>query len=444
MNKLMPVTSRQQGVMLLENYDEMKSYIVAQLQQYKNLAYSEEQLDIAKKDKKELNRIKKAIADTRKSMEAEFLAPFRPVEEKMKELEALIKEPMEQIDVFVKAAEAQEKAEKKATIKKYYLTQAAPIGEYTEQVFESEGFFDEKWLNKTTTAAAWQAEVKTKIAESAKNINSLQAAGGEHTAALIAKYIETQSMEDTFAFRDKLKAAEDCAGIAGFVNGEDNVIGYKILKISGTKSQMEQIYNQLKLLNIEFEEVEDGMPPEPEELTVPDFDSFVAFNIETTGTYGAAAGDGPAEITEIGAVKVENGVVVDRVDWLCNPGRKIVPRIAALTHITDEMVANEPSVAEVIRKFVDYVGELPVVGHNIKSSDLHYICRAAKKAGVAFSSKFFDTYLYAKNFKERNGWDNVKLEYPSDYYGIPQPSAHRAYCDAEANVNVYFKLKEER
>ena len=83
-------------------------------------------------------------------------------------------------------------------------------------------------------------------------------------------------------------------------------------------------------------------------------------------------------------MKVVNGVVVDKVDWLCNPGRKIVPRIARLTHITDEMVENEPSVAEIIRMFVDYVGDLPVVGHNIRSSDLHYISKAAKKAGIAF------------------------------------------------------------
>ena len=46
----------------------------------------------------------------------------------------------------------------------------------------------------------------------------------------------------------------------------------------------------------------------------------------------------PAEITEIGAIKVINGVVVDRVDWLCNPGRNIVPRIAQIIHITENIV----------------------------------------------------------------------------------------------------------
>ena len=69
--------------------------------------------------------------------------------------------------------------------------------------------------------------------------------------------------------------------------------------------------------------------------------------------------------------------------------------------------------------------------------------KVVEKAGVAMENPFFDTYLYAKRFKDKNNWENVKLEYLSDYYGIEQQSAHRAYCDAEANVHVYFKLKEE-
>jgi DNA polymerase III epsilon subunit-like protein len=106
------------------------------------------------------------------------------------------------------------------------------------------------------------------------------------------------------------------------------------------------------------------------------------------------------------------------------------------------MVADAPSVEEVIREFAVFVGDLPLVGHNIKSSDLHYITRALKRAGIAMDNGFFDTYLYAKTLKDRYGWENVKLEYLSQVFGVEQPEAHRAYCDAEVNVGVYFKLKE--
>ncbi len=444
MSQLLPITKQEPGIVLLENYKELRAYLDAQLEQYRHITYSEDNVKEAKNDRASLRKVKKAIADKRKEIKAIYMTPFLSVEEKLKELEALVQEPIELIDGFVKESEARAKQEKKNEIRRYFLMNAAALGELTESVFDSPGFFDDKWLNASTKPVTWQAEIKEKISNAARHISTIQMTGGIHTPALITRYLETQSIEDTIEYQKKLKEAEGISSVGVLGDGEDNVVGFKVLKINGTRAQMEQILNQLEMLGVDYEEVEDGMPVDQAELTSPDFDSFVAFDIETSGTFGAANEDAPAEITEIGAVKVVNGVLVDKVDWLCNPGRKIVPRIAKLTHITDEMVANEPSVAEIIRMFVDYVGDLPVVGHNIRSSDLHYISKAAKKAGIAFSSPFFDTYLYAKKFKQKKGWENLKLEYLSEFYGIEQASAHRAYCDAEANVGVYFKLKSER
>jgi len=106
------------------------------------------------------------------------------------------------------------------------------------------------------------------------------------------------------------------------------------------------------------------------------------------------------------------------------------------------MLADKPPVGEVIRRFKEFVGDSVLVGHNIKNCDIPYISKAAKRAGVAFDNSFFDTYRYAKTKKTAMGWENVKLEYLSEYFGISQPDAHRAWCDAEANVGVYLKLKE--
>jgi len=52
------------------------------------------------------------------------------------------------------------------------------------------------------------------------------------------------------------------------------------------------------------------------------------------------------------------------------------------------------------------------------------------------------SYRYAKRFQAVRCWENVKLETLSRLFGIAQSEAHRAWCDAEANVGVYFKLKE--
>ncbi len=223
---------------------------------------------------------------------------------------------------------------------------------------------------------------------------------------------------------------------------EEAVTGYQILKIIGTPEQMTALMAQVKKLGMGVEVLEDGMPAAMTELTEPSFNSFVAFDIETTGTYGVDNGDAPAEITEIGAVKVVNGQIVERFSALANPGREIVPGIARLTHITNEMVQDKPPIDEVIREFKEFVGDAILVGHNIKSCDIPHITKAAKRAGVAFTNDYFDTYRYAKQLKEAMGWENVKLEYLARQFGVSQPDAHRAWCDAEANVGVYFGLRE--
>lgn len=317
------------------------------------------------------------------------------------------------------------------------------MDELTILTRQEPGFLDPKWLNKSCKAAEWQSAMREKIAQAASDIASIQRSAGTHTAAVLTKYLDGMDMEAATAFKRELEVTEQVVDAEVMTSSDDDrVIGWKVLKVSGTQRQMEQLLEQLDLMGMDCDVLEDGMPQPMREFTRPDFDSFVAFDIETSGTFGAASGDKPSEITEIGAVKVIDGKMTDFKDWFCNPGRKIVPHIAALTHITDDMVAGAPSVEEVIREFAAFVGNLPLVGHNIKSSDLHYITRALKRTGVAMDNAFFYTYLYAKTLRDRFGWENVKLEYLSKVFGIEQEEAHRAYCDAEANVGVYFKLKE--
>ncbi|CAN5664414.1 hypothetical protein BH24ACT18_BH24ACT18_13580 [soil metagenome] len=74
---------------------------------------------------------------------------------------------------------------------------------------------------------------------------------------------------------------------------------------------------------------------------------YVIFDVETTG---ASAGKGGG-ITEIGALKLVRGQVVDEFSTLVNPGRKIDPFVVRLTGITDRMVADAPPVAEVMPHF---------------------------------------------------------------------------------------------
>ena len=445
MEGLQLLSRQEPGEITIDNFQELREALSSVLNRYEHLVYTDDMLADAKADKKELTRLRRELDDRRKEVKRAYLAPYNAFEGQVKELLAMIDAPLEEIKGFIASMEEREKAARRQEIEVYFRRKSGPLGDLAEQVLSSPAFLEDKWLNKSTSAKTWQTAVDEKIAAAARDLGSIQATAGQHAGALTAKYLETLDTREMAAYRERLNAVSEAeASVPLPTDAEDRRVGYKVLKLTGTPEQITQALELLELAGVSCEELEDGMPWPMPELTTPDFDSFVAFDIETSGTYGAANGDGPAAITEIGAVKVVDGKVTERFSELVNPGRKILPRIARITGITDDMVAGKPDITTVIRAFSEFVGDSVLVGHNIKASDLYYIDRAARRAGVRLENPFFDTYLYAKRWQATKGWDNVKLEYLSEWFGIQQKDAHRAWCDAEANAELYEKLKELR
>ena len=351
----------------------------------------------------------------------------------------MVDEPLKIIDELIKD---NEKSAKKKEIMKYAADKAASLGTYAEKFLESKAFFNDRWLNLTYKTKDWKADIDKKVMDAADAFETIKNVGGDNAGALLGFYFRNLSLEGADEFMEF--ASSDVKEDVAAVKDENAVVGYKTLKIFGTERQMLQLMSLLDISGLEYEEIEDGMPKEMEELTTPDFDSFVAFDIEHTGTYGINKGDAEAEIIEIGAVKVVDGQVVDKFDMLANPGRKIVPMISRLTHITDEMVADKPPVDEVIKAFKEFAGDSILVGHNIKSCDIPHISRAARRAGISFENAYLDTKKLAAGLKADKGWESITLPYLSEYYHVQQKEAHRAWCDAEANAHLYLELMKER
>ena len=311
MDELTILTRQEPGIAELNNFDEIKAFLSIRLNAYRNLAYSEDSLKTAKDDKATLSKLKKALDARRKEIKAVYMEPYLQVEAQIKELISMIDEPLSAIDSFVKGMEAEEKRQKRELVHSWYEREAISLGDLSETVFNSPGFFDAKWLNKTCKAPEWQSALKEKISKCAADIVSIQSFSGSHTAAVLNKYLESMDIKATAEYKKQLEeTARLSEAVVESAPDEDKIIGYKVLKVYGNQRQMEQLFDQFALLNMEVDELEDGMPKPMVELLEPYFDSFVAFDIETSGTFGAANGDAPAEITEIGAVKVLNGQVV--------------------------------------------------------------------------------------------------------------------------------------
>ena len=160
-------------------------------------------------------------------------------------------------------------------------------------------------------------------------------------------------------------------------------------------------------------------------------------DFETTGL-SPAQGD---RATEVAAVIVEDGRVVDRYQSLMNAGVRIPAFIEALTGISNAMVRNAPPAEEVMREVSDFVGDMPVVAHN-----------------AAFDAKFWDAELARIRRVRRQDFvcslllsrrllplaPSHKLGALVEYAKLPVAGRyHRALADAEMAASQLLRLEEE-
>ena len=150
--------------------------------------------------------------------------------------------------------------------------------------------------------------------------------------------------------------------------------------------------------------------------------SYIAFDVETTGLNPLEN-----EIIEIGALKVRDGKVAERIS----------PAITSLTGITNDMVAGARPRCSVISDFLDFCEEDVLIGHNV-SFDYSFMKCSAAADGLPFEKMGIDTLKIAQ--KVLKDLDSKSLGSLCDYYHIENKSAHRAYHDALATAKLYQTL----
>ena len=161
-------------------------------------------------------------------------------------------------------------------------------------------------------------------------------------------------------------------------------------------------------------------------------DGFIVFDIETTGF--SAKNDA---ITEIGAVKVVNGEIVDRFSTFVNPKRPIPFRIEELTHISDAMVVNAPVIEEVLPKFLDFCEDYIIVAHNA-GFDTGFIRENAKIINREYNPSIIDTVAMARLLLP--DLNRFKLDTVCKALNISLEGHHRAVNDAEATAQIWVEF----
>ena len=163
-------------------------------------------------------------------------------------------------------------------------------------------------------------------------------------------------------------------------------------------------------------------------------DRYVVFDLETTGL-----SPNTCKIIEIGAVKVENGQIVDRFSTFVNPKEPIPYKIEELTSIRDDMVIDAPIDSEILPEFMKFCEGSIMVAHNAEF-DMSFIKKNCDRQGISYDFTIGDTMTLAQLLLPN--LNRFRLDTVAKAIGVHLGNHHRAVDDAACTADIFLKFIE--
>ena len=175
------------------------------------------------------------------------------------------------------------------------------------------------------------------------------------------------------------------------------------------------------------------------EIVTPQPCSLVVFDLECAGFL-------EEDITEIAAIRVSpHGEVTEVYQQLVRPITRLNKKVVSITGITEDMLADKPSLPDVLDDFFAFVGDSTVLGHDIGYNDIMNInmaCRRFHRKNL-FLPPFLDTERIAKRLLPTETSGKYGLDALMKYYHLQAEGEHRALADCYSALSVYRCLIRE-
>lgn len=186
------------------NYEETKAFLQEKMAEYEGAVFTDETMDIAKRERASLRKLKTQMDDERKKVKNAWMAPYTQFETQVKELLDLVDKPVEAIDKQVKEYEEKKKQEKLETCKKIYSEE---IGDMTE-ILPFERIFDSKWLNATTTLKSIREDVQNIVSNTRTQIDTIKMMNSDAVEKALEIYRDTLDMTKAVAHINQYEATK--------------------------------------------------------------------------------------------------------------------------------------------------------------------------------------------------------------------------------------------
>jgi DNA polymerase-3 subunit epsilon len=214
-----------------------------------------------------------------------------------------------------------------------------------------------------------------------------------------------------------------CQGVIGLAGASDAVCDRIAIALLGADPRVRQLTDGRW-----------GLVPEAQGSPLLDDCAFAVVDVETTGMR-AGGGD---RITEIAVVVVHAGRREVVVDSLVNPGRPIPPAICAITNITNAMVRDAPTFAEVVDQVVAALAGRIFVAHNARF-DWGFVSAEVRRArDLALDGPQLCTVRLARRLVK--GVRSCGLDNLTQHFGFDNPARHRAAGDALVTADLLARL----
>lgn len=186
------------------NFEEQKAWLEERLAHYNGLVVTDDTIKEGKEDRAKLNKLKTAIDTRRKEIKKEWNAPFAEFETKVKELIALIDQPINAIDAQLIEYETKRKDEKCAEITALY---EESVPEALREIIPLEKIFSPQWLNATVKIKKVEEEMQSIVKRTNADMMVLDTVEDEYKAAVRETYIRTLDIEKAMNQRKALQEA---------------------------------------------------------------------------------------------------------------------------------------------------------------------------------------------------------------------------------------------